>query len=189
MEELTVTVRLLLVTHLMTSATRRAAFPTDEPVESGAGALLRPRPGTRLLRGPELRCAQTCERTGLTADVDPALRDWDLGNWQGSTLDEITGREPKAVLTWLNDASAAPHGGESLTALLDRVSSWLAGLEDGAAVAVTHPAVVRAAVLCALGAEPPAFWRLDIAPGTVTSLSGRSERWNVSRLGAPLLMS
>ena len=183
------TVRLLLVTHLMTPATRRAAFPTDEQVEAGPGVQMRPRPGTRLLRGPEQRCAQTCERMGLTADVDEALRDWDLGRWAGSTLDEITATEPEAVMTWLGDPSAAPHGGERLTALLDRVASWLDGLEDGAAVAVTHPAVVRAAVLCALRAEPTAFWRLDIAPGTIASLSGRNDRWNVSRLGAPLLMN
>lgn len=186
------TVRLLLVTHLMTPAVRRAAFPADEPIEASAGVQMRPRAGTLLRRGPELRCAQTCERMGLSAEPDEALRDWDLGRWRGSTVDEIAATEQDAVATWLGDPSAAPHGGESLTALLDRVASWLDGLgerADGSLVAVTHPAVVRAAVVRALGAEPPAFWRLDVAPGTVTSLSGRTKRWNVSRMGAPLLMN
>lgn len=183
------TVRLLLVAHLMTPATRRAAFPADEALESGPGVQMRPRPGTRLVRGPEQRCAQTCGRMGLTAEVDDGLRDWDLGRWRGSTLDERTAAEPEQVMAWLHDPAAAPHGGESLAALLDRVATWLGGLEDGSCVAVTHPAVVRAAVVHSLGAEPSAFWRLDIAPGTVASLSGRDARWNVSRLGAPLLMN
>jgi broad specificity phosphatase PhoE len=184
-----VTVRLLLVTHLMTRAVRRAAFPADEPIEASPGVLMRPREGTRLRRGPEQRCAQTCERMGLTAEADEVLSDWDLGRWRGSTLDEIAVAERDAVTSWLADPSAAPHGGESLTALLSRASAWLGGLADGSLVAVTHPAVVRAAVVAALGSPPAAFWRLDVAPATVTSLSGRNDRWNVSRMGAPLLMN
>jgi hypothetical protein len=34
--------------------------------------------------------------------------------------------------------------------------------------------------------DAAAFWRLDVAPGTVTALSGRDGRWNVTRLGAAL---
>ena len=52
----------------------------------------------------------------------------------------------------MTDPDAAPHGGESLTALLARVAAWLdeqAAL-DGTAVAVTHGGVVKAAVVHAL---------------------------------------
>lgn len=183
------TVRLLLVSHLMTAATRRAVFPADEPIEPAPGVQMRPRPGTRLLSGPEVRCAQTCERMGLHAEVDEALRDWDLGAWRGHTLDEIASSEPAAVSAWLADPTAAPHGGEPLAALLSRVAEWLAGHSAEAVVAVTHPAIVRAAVVASLDVDPSAFWRLDVAPGTIASLSGREGRWNVSRIGAPLLMA
>jgi len=131
-----VTVRLLLVTHLMTPAVRRAAFPADEAIEASAGVLMRPRAGTRLRRGPEQRCAQTCERMGLQADMDDGLRDWELGRWRGSTLDEVAAAEGDAVASWLADPSAAPHGGESLAALLGRVSEWLDGVPLGAISAV-----------------------------------------------------
>lgn len=173
----------------MTPATRRAAFAADEGIEAGAGVRMRAAEHTRILRGPELRCAQTCERMGLEAEVDDGLRDWDLGSWRGSTLAEVAAGEPDGVEAWLADPASTPHGGEPLVALLARTAAWLDGLGDGPLVAVAHPALARAAVLHAVRADPAAFWRLDVAPGTVTSLSGRSQRWNVSRFGAPLLLS
>lgn len=173
----------------MTPATRRAAFAFDEGIEAAPGVRMRAAEHTRVLRGPELRCAQTCERMGLEAEVDDALRDWDLGRWRGSTLPEVAASDPDGVEEWLTDPASAPHGGESLTALLARTAGWLDGLGDGSVVAIAHPALARAAVQHAVRADPAAFWRLDVAPGTVTSLSGRSQRWNVSRFGAPLLLS
>jgi broad specificity phosphatase PhoE len=181
-----VPVRVLLVTHLLTSATRRGAFPGDEPVETSNVTAPALRDTATIVRGPESRCRQTCTALGWQAEVQDALREWDLGRWRGRTLDEVALDEQPAVAAWLADADAAPHGGESLAALLERIGSWLAGLRAGTTVAVSHPAVVRAAVVTALGVEAPAFWRLDLAPGTVTSLSGRDGRWNVSRLGEAL---
>ncbi|MFD5204753.1 histidine phosphatase family protein, partial [Streptomyces sp. NPDC058375] len=52
-------------------------------------------------------------------------------------------------------------------------------------LAVAETAVVRAAVVHALRLPSEAFWRLDVAPLTLTELSGRSGRWNVG-LGRPL---
>ena len=66
----------------------------------------------------------------------------------------------------MTDPDAAPHGGESLTALLARVRAWLeeqAAL-DGTAIAITHGGVVKAAVVAALDAPPSAFWRIDVSP-------------------------
>ncbi|NEB75543.1 histidine phosphatase family protein, partial [Streptomyces sp. SID14478] len=78
-------------------------------------------------------------------------------------------------------------GGESVTQVCARVAGWLDGVPGGAGrlVAVVEPDVVRAAVVHATGAPLAAFWRLDVAPLTVTELSGRLGRWNV-RLGRPL---
>jgi broad specificity phosphatase PhoE len=52
-------------------------------------------------------------------------------------------------------------------------------------VAITHPAVVRAAIVHALGAPPAAFWRIDVAPLSRTDLSGRDGRWNLRGIGRP----
>lgn len=50
---------------------------------------------------------------------------------------------------------------------------------------MAEAAVIRAAVVHGLRLPAEAFWRLDVAPLTLTELSGRSGRWNVG-LGRPL---
>ncbi len=184
--------RLTLVAHAATEATVRAAFPLDESLarrgvaaaQEAAGRLRRV---ARALRSPATAARETAEALGLTPAVDVGLADWDLGEWRGHTLDEIAATDPDAVSTWLTVPDAAPHGGETLTALLARVAEWLRAADgDGHTVAVTHAAVVRAAVVTTLGAAPSGFWRLDIAPLTVTVLSGGPSRWTVRGTAVPL---
>jgi broad specificity phosphatase PhoE len=188
-----VSARLTLVSHAATAATATTAFPADEPLDDrgrawagdvGAGRLGRV---TRAVRSPAPACRETAEALGLAAQTDPRLPDWDLGRWRGRAFDEVAAAEPAAVEAWLTDPGAAPHGGEPLTALLTRVERWLhAAPADGHTVAITHPAVVRAAVVTTLAAAAPGFWRLDIAPLTATELRGRPGRWTLRSTGRPL---
>ena len=184
--------RLTLVAHAATPATERSAFPLDEglaprgltAVRAAGGGLRRV---ARTLRSPALAAAETAAALGLDAFVDPALADWDLGRWRGQTLDAVAAAEASALRDWLSDPDAAPHGGESRTALLARVGAWLAGVDPaGHTVAVTHGAVVRAAVLTTLDAAPSGFWRVDIAPLTATVLRGGPERWTLRTAALPL---
>lgn len=175
-------IRLLLVTHAATAATRRAAFPRDEAPERPVA----PRaPRGRIRHGPERRCRDTAAALGDPLVPDTGLRDWDLGRWAGATLDEVAAAEPDAATAWLTDPDAAPHGGEPLTALLARARAWLDGVTE-ATVAVTHPAVVRAVVLAVLDAPPPAFWRLEAGPLTAADLRGGPGRWTVRATGRAL---
>lgn len=183
------TVRLTLMAHGMTGAIRRAAFAADEPLDRDVRAELTGRvpPGHVFAgHGPERRCAQTAEALGLGADVtaDSALRDCDFGRWRGRTLAEVQADEPEAVLVWLTDPTAAPHGGESVSELTVRVSDWLSARKDGRQLAITHPALIRAAIVHVLQAPPDAFWRIDVAPLAMVELSGRSGRWNLRFLPA-----
>lgn len=130
--------------------------------------------------GPEIRCLQTADALGLDATADPALSDLDLGAWRGRQMPEI---EPADLFTWMTDPDARPHAGETLTELLVRVSRWLGTLPDARIAVVTHPAVVRAAVLHVLGAPPASFWRIDIAPLSQTWLSHHGGRWQLSETG------
>ncbi|WP_308072186.1 histidine phosphatase family protein [Streptomyces bambusae] len=114
----------------------------------------------------------------------PQLRGPDAGEWHGRSLDEVAAADPEAVRRWLTDPAYAPPGGESVETLVARVGTWLDGLAPGTAEVVVEQAVVRAAVVHALGLPAAVFWRLDARPGTVTELSGRAGRWNL-RLGAP----
>jgi glucosyl-3-phosphoglycerate phosphatase len=53
------------------------------------------------------------ERSGLPVVVDTRLRETHLGDWQGMTHLEVDAAAPGARLAWRNDATWAPHGGES----------------------------------------------------------------------------
>jgi broad specificity phosphatase PhoE len=188
-----VTIRLVLVTHAPTEATAEARFPADEPLDprgveratEAAGVLRRM---DRVFRGPEVRCTETATALGLEASAHPSLADLNLGAWRGRTLTDLGAERPADLDAWLTDPDASPHGGESLSALLDRVASWMDELYPGPArvAAVTHPAVVRAAVLRTLRAPLACFWRLDAAPLTQTWLSHHGGRWQLRETGHPL---
>jgi broad specificity phosphatase PhoE len=179
---LTGVVRLTLISHAATDAMAAGRFPRDEPINAvglrqAEGVTdLDILPGTGQFSGPERRARQTALSLGLTATTEPRLADIDCGRWCGETLDSIP---PDELDDWLADPARAPHGGESVVDLLDRVAGWLASLTTPRTVAVTHPAVVRAAILVALGAPPKSFWRIDIAPVSRTVLHFRGGRWTV----------
>jgi broad specificity phosphatase PhoE len=85
------------------------------------------------------------------------------------------------VAAWLRDPAAMPHGGESLASLMERVAAWLDAEKPAnrKAILITHPSIIRAAIVHALRAPRPSFWRLEIAPLTTTRLSGAHGRWNL----------
>ncbi len=177
-------VRLTLVSHAMTAAMATVRFPTDEPlndtgrwqVEAVAGLDIRG--AVRQLAGPEQRARQTARCLGLQATTEPRLADLDCGRWRGEKLESI---HPAELEVWLTDPAQAPHGGESVVDLLDRVAGWLESLADNTVptVAVTHPAVMRAAILLALDAPPKSFWRIDIAPVSQTVMHFRGGCWTL----------
>jgi broad specificity phosphatase PhoE len=182
-----VTTRITLLAAAPTAANRAFAFPADEPAEPKAlgslpvfGARL-PHPD-RVLTGPALAARQTAEALGFKAEAEPLLRDCDYARWVGRTLSELETQDPAALAEWLADPAAAPHGGESVAALIARAARFLAaeGAAPGQVLAVTHPAFIRAAIVHALGAPASSFWRIDIAPLSATRLSGAQARWNLS---------
>lgn len=184
------TARLTLISHAATAATRSAAFPLDESLDRPDD--LSPSPLLRrfdtVLSGPEIRCLATAEGLGFAPTVDPALADLNLGSWRGRTLADLEADDPAALLSWLSDPTAAPHNGESLTVLMDRITAWLAGV-SGRTLAVTHPAVVRAVVIHALSAPLSSFWRLDVTPLSYTRLSLNGPLWTLRETGHSVLSS
>jgi hypothetical protein len=55
----------------------------------------------------------------------------------------------------------------------------------GATVAVTHPAVIRAAILTALGAPPACFSRIDVEPLGLAEFRGDGRRWMLRAMLPP----
>lgn len=178
---MTEVVRLTLVSHAMTDAMSAGRFPADESLNDlGRRQVGAARVGVAdaAVCAPERRARQTAELAGLTASIEPRLSDLDVGAWRAGSLDDI---EPGAVGVWLADPAAAPHGGESIVQLIERVGGWLASLtaRPTRVVAVTHPAVIRAAVVAALDAPPKSFWRIDIAPMSRTVMHYRTQAWTL----------
>jgi len=132
----------------------------------------------RRLAAPERRVGQTAQLRGLRVITEPRLADLDCGQLQGKTLEDV---RPEDLRVWLTDPAQVPHGGESISALIGRVQGWLASLAEHtlATVAVTHPAVIRAAIVSALGAPAKSFWRLDISPASRTTMHFRRGSWTL----------
>jgi broad specificity phosphatase PhoE len=182
--------RLILVRHASTRAVRRACFAPEDALDArgraeaqALGGVLPT--GAGALAAPCLAAFQTASLAGCApVTIEQAIAEADYGRWSGRALEDVQREEPAAVEAWLGDLDAAPHGGESLGALLQRVAGWLAaqGARDGVVVAVAPASVVRAAVVAALGAPPEAFWRIDVAPGAVTELHAEPVRVTVARV-------
>ncbi|KKF02120.1 histidine phosphatase family protein [Mycolicibacterium obuense] len=176
-------VRLTLVSHGMTDAMAAGRFPTDEPLNALGRRQVADAPtgimtAERAYCGPESRAIQTADLLGVQAQVEPKLADLDHGRWRGDVLSRV---QPAELAIWLTDPTQAPHGGESVVALIARVRAWLDSLtsERVRVVAATHPAVIRAAVLVVLDAPPKSFWRIDIAPASHTVLHFRGHAWTL----------
>jgi broad specificity phosphatase PhoE len=174
--------RLVLISHAATEAQRRAAFALDEPISERRFSWTAP---ARVMAwsSPEQRTRQTAELLGLSAGVADDLRECDYGLWRGLSLEEVQAKDPEGVLAWLTDPGAAPHGGESLVDLIARVGVWMDEQCMGKdTVVVTHPSVIRAAIVHALQIPVQTFWRFDIAPLTLTDLRF-NRTWTVRGMG------
>jgi broad specificity phosphatase PhoE len=175
-------VRLTFVSHAMTDAMTAGRFPADEPLNAighrQVGAANDLGPVDTAVCGPEKRTRQTAELLGLAAKVDQRLADLDCGRWRGEVLGGVN---PDDLAVWLTHADRAPHGGESIVDVVARVREWMESLTatHSRLVAVTHPAVIRAAILVALDAPPKSFWRIDIAPVSRTVLHFRGHAWTL----------
>ncbi|WP_191485047.1 histidine phosphatase family protein [Pseudomonas sp. FEN] len=176
--------RLSFVCHARTEAQRLGRFPLDEAVEpkgllKAAELAARLKKPVRILSAPETRAWQTAEALGSEIEIVPELGDLDFGEWRGVALADLQESNPELLTAWTADPALAPPAGESVMALCARIGAWLDGFhEDGHFVVVTHPFVIRAAILHALATGPGAFNAIDIEPLSVVDLR-RNGRWRL----------
>ena len=176
--------RLSFISHARTEAQRLARFALDEPPESKglekaaliASALKKP---VRILCAPEARTLQTAQVLGGQIEIIPELEDYDAGDWKGHSLADLQQSIPQALADWISDPGKAPHGGETVQDLCVRVGTWLDSFrEEGHFAVVTHPFVIRAAILHALAASTASFNLIDVEPLSVVDLRF-NERWRL----------
>jgi broad specificity phosphatase PhoE len=184
--------RITFIAHAATEAQHNAAFPLDEPILQREQARI-PNVGrrfaavTHVWSAPELRTQETSHMLGFPVLVEKELRDCDYGRWRGKTMDNVQIEDPDGVLGWLTDPGAIPHGGESMEALIGRIGKWMDEQSHVKhTIAVTHPAVIRAAIVRALRLPPQSFWRVDIAPLTLTDLRFHRDLWTLRCSGCSL---
>lgn len=183
--------RITFISHASTAAVRRSAFPLDEPIEPREVEKLRsigwiPPRVRQVYAGPEQRTRQTANTLGFDPILSAELKDLNYCSWRGKSLDEVQSTDPDGIRRWLTDIDAAPHGGESIANFLARIKRWLAVQHgSGHTLVVTHPAVIRAAVVLALQAPAQSFWRIDIPPVSITDLRWNGGFWNLRSSGCP----
>ncbi|HEX9505124.1 MAG TPA: histidine phosphatase family protein [Acidimicrobiia bacterium] len=182
--------RITLLAHAATAAQRHLRFPDNEgiePLAAGVAGRVMEQVGRSVLawRGPERRAAETVDALGVSASPLTELRAWSMGAWTGRAVAEVAERESDAFNSWRAGPDAAPHGGESLNGLLGRVGAWLEQPETAASrtLVVADPAVIRAAIVCALDAGSSTFWRVDIRPLSLAVLQRTDGTWRVRAMG------
>ena len=152
-----------LIVHAITPALRGLVLGGDaEPDPAGLREIVAEGNGKQALTSPARAAVATAEALGYTPRVDPELRDREHGEWTGRGWADLVAAQPEAVRRWVDDPYDAPPGGESVSDLVERVRRWLARSPGG--VAVTHPAVVRAALLVVGKAGPAAYRTYDVRP-------------------------
>ncbi len=168
---------LVLVRHGETDWNRERRFqghadvPLNETGRQQARELVdvvRPECVARIYTSPLRRASETAaivaDRIGLEARGLEALREIDVGDWQGLTIDEVRTRFPEhADVGW----HAGWPNGETHEQLTARVLPALLELadvhRDERILGVTHAGPIRAALMAATGLSQAAL-RAEIGP-------------------------
>jgi probable phosphoglycerate mutase len=139
-----------------------------------------------VLTSPLRRARETCELTGLgqRAAVDNDLHEWNYGDYEGLTAEQILAQRP----SWMIFRDGCP-GGESpkeIQARIDRVIKKVRSVEGEVAL-FSHGHFLRSfgARWLGLGAEDGAFFLLD--PATVSVMSSYRGTSAVKCWNAPLI--
>jgi len=156
---------IVLVRHGETDWNRESRFqghadtPLNEDGRSQAqelAKLLVAEPVTALYTSPLRRASETAEILAATLDVEAraleALREIDVGAWEGLTIDEVRERYPERLD---EDWRSGWEDGETYDELERRVVPALVELgsrhDGGHVVGVTHAGPIRAAIAASMG--------------------------------------
>jgi broad specificity phosphatase PhoE len=146
------------------------------------GAELRERQFARILTSPLERAAETCRLAGMgdAAVVRDELREWDYGEYEGRTTNDIRQERPE----WSLWRDGVP-GGETLAEVgerVDRVFGELNSVEGDVAL-FAHGHLLRVLAARWLGLEPAGGGLFALDAGSISVLGHERENavlrsWN-----------
>ena len=132
---------------------------------------------------PKLIVHSSLKRTTDTAQIvskallapcrpDSRLREISFGSWEARSMKELEDLYPEEIALWRGSTSAAPAGGESVSALEARTLAALNDLvaehEGSSIVIVSHMMPLRAITKAALRSDSSSHWGLQFAPASVS---------------------
>jgi probable phosphoglycerate mutase len=176
------------------TVTGRHTGMTDIPlIESGCDAARRLAPlaatmsFSMVLTSPLRRARETCELAGLGdhAQTDPALVEWNYGDYEGLTHEQIQARAPGWNL--FTDGCPGGESPEQVAARADRVIASLRGIEGDIAI-FAHGHFFRVFAVRWLGLPPAVGARLLLDPATVSVLSHYRKAPVLKRWNAPVTL-
>jgi broad specificity phosphatase PhoE len=129
---------------------------------------------------PLKRAVQTAEaiaaRQGIKVSVVPNLIDFDFGEWQGLSVNEVRDRYPELYRDWLDTPEQVRMpGGESLHDVTARAMPFaedaVMRCGEGRLVLVSHRVVSKVLICALLGLENSHFWNIRLDTCGVTRFS------------------
>jgi probable phosphoglycerate mutase len=192
--------RLILLRHGVTASTQGRLFSGSGGSDPGladdgraqaerAASWIARRGGVdAVVTSPLRRARETADvvagALGLEIGLVEDLAEAAFGSWDGLGFAEVDRRWPEELGAWLEDPTVAPPGGESYADVSARAANALDQLltaHTGQTVlAVSHVTPIKMLVRLALDAPVHVVYRLQVAPGSLTTLAWWSD-------GAPAL--
>lgn len=138
----------------------------------------------QFVSSPLIRTRQTMEilRASLKLDpmqyvTDARLKEITFGTWEGKTWPEIRARDPIGASARDRDKwGYVPPGGENYAMVLERVSDWLASLQEDCCV-VAHGGIARVILVALAGTSHMQAVASDIWQGKVLAFENGAARW------------
>ncbi len=111
------------------------------------------------------RAADTSAASGAKAELDPAWREIDVGDWEGLTMEQVVARFPEQIESLKARQSFSVGGGESWPDVFARTDEALRSLRNrfpagGRAIVFTHGGVIAALLAGLIGARSRWPWPL-----------------------------
>lgn len=166
--------------------TGRSDIPLTDAGRAAAAALRGPLAGLApsvVLCSPLRRARETCELCGYgeRAETDDDLAEWDYGDYEGLTTEEILAARPDWVL-W-RDGCPGGEDAVAVGARADRALARLNGLQ-APALLFAHGHLLRVLGARWIGLEPAAGALLMLSPACIGALGSEHGRaalagWNL----------